>query len=230
MSAEKSDFVWHARDILTAATILDVRPIGWGWQDEVGLSEAEMKAQGNAVRLSSRKFWGFDPITVEDVRGAKWSFNKAQSKTDVIPKPIMSLGSYPAVTPECREVLEQADLGETDFLQIEVWDIPRKTLIFPELYLLHVRNAKQSLDIEGEVERGIIRENPGLAGSFSIGPGKTPSILPSALDGPDLWRESLVVQSRGNSFFLSDHLRELLRKAKMDKAWALHKAEVLQTH
>ncbi len=230
MSAEKSDFVWHARDILTVATILDVRPIGWGWQDEVGLSEAEDKALGDQIRSARRKFWGFDPITVEDVRGAKWSFNKAQSKTDVIPKPIMSLGSYPAVTPECREVLEQADLGETDFLQIEVWDIPRKHLIFPELYLLHVRNAKQSLDIEGEVERGMMREIPRLPDVFAIGTRKTPSVLSSALEGPDLWRESQVSQTHGNSFFLSDHLRELLRKAKMDKAWALHRAEVLQTH
>lgn len=230
MSTENRSIVWHARDILAVDKILDVRPIGWHWQDEVGLSDAEMEAQGDAVRLSSRKFWGFDPITVADVRGSKWGFNKAQSKTDVIPKPIMSLGDYPAVTPECREVLEQADLGETDFLKIEVWDIPRKSLVFPELFLLHVRNAKQSLDIEGEVKRGIIRENPGLAGSFSIGPGKTPSVLPSALEGPDLWRESAVVQSRGNSFFLSDRLRDLLRKAKMDKAWTLREAEFLRTH
>lgn len=230
MSAEESDFVWHARDILTAATILDVRPIGWGWQDEVGLSEAEDKALGDQIRSAKRKFWGFDPITVEDVRGAKWSFNKAQSKTDIIPKPIMSLGSYPAVTPECREVLEQADLGGTDFLQIEVWDIPRKHLIFPELYLLHVRNSKQSFDIESEVKRGVIRESRRHAGLFFMDVSKTPSVLPSALNGPDLWRESQVSQTHGNSFFMSDRLRELLRKAKMDKVWALHKAEVLQTH
>ena len=222
--------VWHARNVLNINRTLDVRPIGWHERDQEGFNNAQKNALSKEIRESTAKFRGFEPIQIEDVGGPIWAFRRAQSKTDVIPKPAMSLGGFLVVTPECREVLEKVDLGETDFLDLGVMDVPRERVVFPELYLMHVRNAKQSLDIQSEITAGVVSENPGLPRSYGINPQKTPSVSKVALDGPDIWRENQLSQSFGNTIFLSSQLKKLLTITKMNVPWGLQKSEIHQYH
>lgn len=119
------------------------------------------------MRLGA-KYNGFEPITHEDIGGPTWSFRRLQPVNLGDPPAAMSLGLKPGVSPQCRDVLEQADLGAVDFFQIEVLDIRQKEVIWPELYVLHVRNAKYSIDVEKEVTAGNVRRGGTNGNIFSI--------------------------------------------------------------
>lgn len=58
----------------------------------------------------------------DDIGGPTWAVRRLNPKNRD-PLPAMNLGNKPVVTPECRVVMEQADLGKVDFDRIEVLDI-----------------------------------------------------------------------------------------------------------
>lgn len=227
--------IWHARDMVNINRTLDVSPIGWHERDKEGMSEAQKEELSHQIRLSGQAFNGYDPITIDMLGGPVWAFRRHQVKSEMVLKPLLSLGQKPAVSPACREILEQVDLGDTDFLPIKVLDIPREREIFPELYILHVRNAKQSLDVERELADRNLKEIPPLPGFPKLPMGQRfrfaeegkARLSKSSLEGPDIWRESQATSSFRNNLFVSGRLYDLLKGAGMHKPWGFQPVELV---
>lgn len=136
----------------------------------------------------------------------------------------MNLGNNPVVTPECRAVMEQADLGEVDFHRIEVLDIKRREVMWPELYVLHVRNGKEALDLKAEMAAGNVQKRGGkIKTRYMVFQKKTLTLAKTALQGPDIWRETRLSECHPHNYFMSDRLRILLHDAGMLKPWGVKK-------
>ncbi|MBF9035735.1 hypothetical protein HKCCE2091_15915 [Rhodobacterales bacterium HKCCE2091] len=226
---------WHIHGLLDINTTLDVSPVGRHERDEIGKSEEELRAYREAVMASGRKFDGLDPITIDDLGGPVWAFRRIQPEKPGNPA-ALSLGRKPAVSPACKAVLEQADLGAVDFHRIEVLNMPRNAAVWPELYVMHVRNAKQSIDVKAQLAAGcIIDANAGREAQYGkpfppmlrFGDPRKLTLLKNALEGPDLWRETQLSSGHRQNLFMSTRLRDLLDAAGMLKPWGVRRAPIV---
>ncbi|MEM9755556.1 MAG: hypothetical protein AAF914_06165 [Pseudomonadota bacterium] len=226
--------VWHIRDFLDINRTLDVWPVGRHDRDVVGLTkEQRFEKTMNDMRLSAR-FDALDPISVTDIGGPVWAFRRERPR-NLKARPAMSIGGYPVVTPTCRAVLEQSDLGQVDFHRIEVLDINRKEVVWPELYVLHIRNAKHSIDMDAAIADGTLRDGAAnlrtrdkkpLPPLWVVRADRTLTLQSSALEGPDLWRETQLHSGLRTNLYMSESLRTLLDEAGMAKAWGLARVAV----
>lgn len=223
---EATHAAWHAQGLLDINTTLDVSPVGWQERDEIGLSDEEKQEHWRKLMRLGAKHNGFEPITHENVGGPTWSFRRLQPPKLRDPPAAMSLGGKPVVSPQCRDVLEQADLGEVDVFQIEVLDIRRKEVTWPERYVLHIRNAKYSIDIDKEVAAGNVVNGGTKVDLFHIFADRSVSLGKAAQDGRDLWLEGGLANIHRTNMFMSQRLHDLLENADMLKPWGVNRASI----
>ncbi|PSL18342.1 hypothetical protein CLV88_11187 [Shimia abyssi] len=113
-----------------------------------------------------------------------------------------------------HDLLQQFELGETRFSQVQLFEYDQKTPIEGRWYFIHIREerssflADQSVDLRRPiVERG--RWEPGFSEDrlFVLDPEKVGDV--------DLWFEERVKRV----VFFSDRLRQAIKAAKLKTRW-----------
>ena len=206
MTSDTSARAWNA-DIFSINARLSIAPVGLHIADEKRL-DAEAVAALKERRHQLRKwFEGFEPLTEDRRPGPVF----AQSTLDYAvpvpkaPPPVMS-ATFSAVNGDCRALLEQHDLGATEFYPITVLNAARTEPVWPEIYLMHVRNRKASIDIAARVADGTVSRDEVSAEAkvlfdkigkeppvfYEVPSNKTVTLERTALEGPDIWFEDKV--------------------------------------
>lgn len=149
----------------------------------------------------ARKFYVFDPL---------WDGRCSKSKPRFAPA---FSNAYIFVNHEIAEIMRGFDITENALHAVEFIEHDTVTPIDVQFYLLNFGAERPTIDVERS-ER--VRRNTGVksAEEYSLPINlKTNAIriLPSALEGPDLW----VDKRLPFNFFVSDRLGLALRKAKL---------------
>ena len=240
MTSDTSARAWNP-DIFSINAPLYIAPVGHLDADEERLNEDELAALRERQRQLNDWFEGFEPLT-EDMRPGSvfaqypWDYSKPMPKT---PPPVMS-ATYSAVNAACRALLEQYDLGATEFYPITVLNIAQTEPIWPEIYLMHVRNRKASIDIAARVADGTVSRDDVSAEVkmfcdkhgieppvfYEVPSNKTATLECCALEGPDIWFEDKVGAFNRSNLYISDRLKSALETAGMTPAWRLKEAPI----
>ncbi len=244
------DCAWRA-DIFGIDTGCYITVVGWHEADEAGLSQDEL-SDLNAKRKDAReRFSGFEPIPPDLVPGPIFSVSnktyytgdgRLKNRGDSVPKtpPPITRIPFPAVTADCKAVLERHDLGATEFYPITVLNAERTEPFWPEVYLMHVRNQKSTIDIEKSIAEGSVREHyPGerfrqaflkhgleVPEWYKLVDGETITLETNALEGPDLWFEAVDGKMTDENLYISDALKRDLERKGMIDAWRVTEARI----
>ena len=159
MTSDTKTRAWNA-DIFSINAPLHIAPVGFHAADEKLLDADAFAALKERRKQIHKWFEGFEPLT-EDMRpGPVFAQSTLDHAVPVpnAPPPVMS-ATYSAVNAACRALLEQYDLGATEFYPITVLNAARTEPVWPEIYLMHVRNRKASIDIAARVADGTVRRD-----------------------------------------------------------------------
>lgn len=153
-----------------------------------------------APETLARKFYVFDPL---------WDEERSKSKPRFVPA---FSNAYIFVDHEIAEIMRGFNIAENALHAVEFIEHDTVTPIDVQFYLLNFGAERPTIDVERS-ERLSRNTNVKSAEEYALPINlKTNAIriLPSALEGPDLW----VDKRFPFDFFLSDQLGSALRKAK----------------
>lgn len=134
---------------------------------------------------------------------------------DAFAEGLHKVDGYLAVTPSCRAVLERHDLGQGDFIKIDLLQHDRKIPVLGELFILALGAAKAALVPEASARIKPNDFNPSKwALPLDPAPGEI-AVSENALEGVDLW----IDPAAQFNLFASGHLVRALIEAGFDKSF-----------
>jgi hypothetical protein len=132
-------------------------------------------------------------------------------------------GGFWAVDKPVADVLRQFDMGKGGLYPVKIFQKDRTTQVDGEYFCINFGHAKQAFSPEDSSKRIRKVENPTYYKMPFVPDDDEIAQFESALSGPDIWVEPLLI----NTFFISNKLRSALKKAKLDGAFRLFKCRIV---
>ena len=170
--------------------------------------------EGVAMAGLADKHWAgerFDETALIPV--AWWDLN-----TEGRPRKLRSaftLHGFTCVTGPVRDVFLAHDIGQTTFVQVQLYGPDRATLVTDQLYLINLGDRKEALDVaqSKRLEKAAIHpaDPRVMLKPFNERADDEVVLTRAALTGPEVWSDPLL----HTAFFVSDRLYGALRKARL---------------
>ena len=152
-------------------------------------------------------------------------------KTPKTIPPFLRAGPYPCVSDPIAQAMLGCDLGQGNLYPIRLFKKDKVTEYDTRHWFLNIGNVKAGFEPSEARGNGVreMKDPNDKVNRWAMSSGMAPdsaAIRASALNGPDIWVDPMVVRA----VFVSDRMRDALVPVGGDKALRLVRCRVLQNH
>ncbi|MBT8477077.1 MAG: hypothetical protein KJO78_16570, partial [Alphaproteobacteria bacterium] len=138
-----------------------------------------------------------------------------------IPDAFRGVGRVLIISPAFHDLLQQFDLGPTQFFDVPLYEYDRTTLR-PERYFVMQVNAVKDAVVPEESTGIKPWDDEYLPLDFSQGEF---AVSPAAVEGPDLWWDNSIIER----LFFSDRLKRAIKDNRIHASvWGWKKCRIIE--